>query len=233
MINPFKKQKISEKDSVFVKKDPKSPVSEAFRTLRTSISFASSDMRVILVTSSILGEGKSTVAANLAMVMAQAGNRVLLIDADFRRPTLHYRFGLNNEKGLVNILVKGKALEETVQPGFEGLHLLTSGPIPPNPSELFASDAASEFLSGTKEKYDVVIIDTPPVIAFTDAVILAAKADGVVMVVKANHTKVDLIKDAMDRLKKANANLLGIVLNDVKVKSQQYYSYYYGSSYYG
>jgi protein-tyrosine kinase len=236
MFNFFKSKKniISQGDSVFALTDPKSPVTEAFRTLRTSIGFASTDrnMKLILVTISTPGEGKSTVAANLAMVMAQAGNQVLVVDADLRKPTQHRKFGVINDKGLVNMLVQGKTLEEVVRPGpIEGISLVTSGPIPPNPSELFASEVTSEIFTEMKEKYDVVIIDTPPVIAVTDAVLIAAKVDGVIMVVKANVTKIDLIRDAMERMEKADAKILGVVLNQMKVVAGEYnYYYYYGAT---
>ncbi len=230
----LKKQLISQADSLFALKDPKSPVSEAFRTLRTSIGFASTNrnMKLILVTSATPGEGKSTVAANLAMVMAQAGNKVLIVDADLRKPTQHHKFGIRNDQGLVNMIVQGKTLEEVVQAGpAEGISILTSGPIPPNPSELFASEITSEVLQEMKASYDVVIIDTPPVIAVTDAVLLSAKVDGVIMVVKANVTKVDLIKEAMEIMEKAQGNFLGVVLNHVKIAAGVYnYYYYYGAT---
>lgn len=219
-------------DRLFSLTDPKSPAVEAFRTLRTNIGFASVDrpVKLILVTSSTPEEGKSTVVANLGVVMAQAGNSVLIVDADLRKPTQHHIFEVINSRGLVNIMVQGEELSEVVHPGpIEGISLVTSGPIPPNPSELFASDRMAGFLSGLKEKYDFVLIDSPPVIAVTDPVLLAAQVDGVVLVVKAGVTRVDLINSALEQLKKANHRFLGAVLNRVRVNAGDYnYYYYYG-----
>lgn len=219
---------------LFALNDPRSPVVEAFRTLRTNINFASADRpyKVILVTSPTPSDGKSTVVANLGMVMAQAGNKVLIVDADLRKPTQHRIFEVINSKGLVNLIVQGEELSEVVHAGpIDGLHLITSGPIPPNPSELLVSDRMANLMSELRERYDIVLIDSPPVIAVTDSTLLASKVDGSILVIKSGITRIDLINNALDQLKKANERFLGVVLNQVRVESRDYsYYYYYGGS---
>ncbi|MCL5934898.1 MAG: CpsD/CapB family tyrosine-protein kinase [Firmicutes bacterium] len=229
-----KKNSLTDKNEsgpLFALNDSRSPVAEAFRTLRTNIGFASVDslVRVILVTSPVPEDGKSTVVANLALVMAQAGNRVLLLDADLRKPTQQNIFQAINNKGLVNVLVQGEKLSEVIQPvAIGGVDLVTSGPIPPNPSELLTSDKFSEFLSDAREKYDIILIDSPPVILVTDPVLLASLVDGVILVINAGSTKIDLINSALDQLKKSSGRILGVVLNDVKSNAGYYnYNYYY------
>ncbi len=241
MFNFFKSPKIKKMGRIengsgylYALKDPKSPAVEAFRTLRTNIGFASVDrpVKLILVTSPTPEDGKSTVVANLGMVMAQAGNNVLIVDADLRKPTQHHIFEVINNRGLVNIMVQGEELSGVVRPGpVEGISLVTSGPIPPNPSELFASGKMAEFLSALREKYDVVLIDSPPVVAVTDPVLLAARVDGVILVVKAGVTRIDIINSALEQLKKANERFLGVVLNQVRATGGGYnYYYYYGKT---
>lgn len=221
-------------DKLFALNDPKSPVVEAFRSLRTNISFASVDRpyKIILVTSPTPSDGKSTVTANLAMVMAQAGNSVLLVDADLRKPRQHHIFEIANIKGLVNTMVQNEALSTVIQPGpIDGLSLITSGPIPPNPSELLASNKMAAFLNDVRDDFDIVLIDSPPVIAVTDAALLATRVDGVILVIKSGVTRIDLINNAIEQLKKANEKFLGVVLNQVKITPGDYnYYYYYGNS---
>lgn len=210
--------------------NPKSPIAEQFRTIRTNIQFSSVDkeLQTIIVTSSGPGEGKSTNTANLAVVFAQQGKRVLLIDADLRKPTVHYTFRTENHVGLSNVLTRQLTLEEAVSTtAQEKLWVLSSGPIPPNPSELLGSKNMQVLLEQAKEEYDVIVIDSPPVLAVTDAQILANLADGVVLVVSSGKTERDSAKKAKELLESAQAKILGVVLNNKKAEESHYY-YYYG-----
>lgn len=209
--------------------EPASAASEAYRTLRSNIHFASLDspLKTLLITSTDPGEGKSTTLANLAVTMAQAGNRVLVVDCDLRRPSQHRLFGVPNAAGLTTMMVQGQALEKLpVQPtGVANLSVLTSGPLPPNPSELLGSRRLGEVLAQLKNEADILLVDAPPIIAVADAAILASKVDGVLLVVQANKTRRELAKRAKAMLDKANANLLGVVLNNVKLDSSMYRYY--------
>lgn len=226
-----KKQFKTNVRSLITKFNPKSPISEQYRTIRTNIEFASvdKDLRSLLVTSSGPSEGKSSTTANLGVVFAQQGKRVLLIDGDLRKPTVHYTFKLDNRSGLSTVLVGEKSLEETVKESdVPNLEILTCGPIPPNPSELLGSNAMKQMLQKAQETYDVVIFDTPPVLAVTDAQILSNICDGSIIVARSEQTEYEAIQKAKDLLEPANAKLLGIVLNDVPQKKSNTY-YYYGS----
>lgn len=207
---------------------PKSPQAERFRILRTNISFSSFDeeIQTILVTSSSPGEGKSTVASNLAVTFAQDGKTVLLIDADLRKASIHKKFNISNKYGLTEIISKKMSFSKVVHNYYNHFHILTSGTVPPNPSEMLASKTMKNFISEAKKAYDIVIIDAPPVNAVTDPQILSTVVDGTLFVVRANKTKRDEIVNAKRLLEKVNAKILGSVLNDVKDKSGQYY--YYG-----
>ena len=209
---------------------PKSPIAEQFRTIRTNIQFSSVDeeLQTMIVTSSGPAEGKSTTTANMAVVFAQQGKRVLLIDADLRKPTVHYTFRTENHIGLSNVLTRQASLEEAVTvTAQDKLWVLPSGPIPPNPSELLGSKGMQTLLEQAKDEYDVIILDTPPVLAVTDAQVLANLADGVVLVVSSGKTETDAAKKAKELLESAKAKILGVVLNNKKVQDSQYY-YYYG-----
>lgn len=212
---------------------PRSPLSEAYRAARTNLTFASVDKRIqtMMITSSLPGEGKSTTLANLAVTFAQAGKRTLLVDTDLRKPTLHYYFRLIDHIGLTNVLIGGAKLAEAVQStDIPGLYLLTSGPIPPNPSELIGSAAMRRVIGAMCEQFDLVLFDSPPLLAVADAQILAGQVDGVVLVVKAGSTKRELALKSKDLLIKANALMLGVILNQKKVDRQKDYAYY---QYYG
>lgn len=208
---------------------PKSPISEAYRALRTNIQYTHIDrtLRTLLVTSPGPGDGKSTSVANLAIVMAQMGSKVLLIDADLRRPVLHTVFNLDRRVGLSNVLVGRADIAEAVSPtDIENLHIMPCGALPPNPSELLGSSAMQRTLEALKQDYEVVLFDSPPVIAVTDAAVLARWVDGVFLVVKAGHTSKEAAFRSYALLNQVKAKVLGTLLNSVKVESM-YGSYYY------
>lgn len=201
--------------------EPRSPISEAYRTLRTNLDFAglAKTLKTLVVTSAGVNEGKSTTLANLAVVTAQAGRKVILVDADLRRPRLHQIFGLSNEQGLTTIMMDDSALaapplQET---GVEGLWLLPSGPLPPNPAELMASRRMEEVIAALVERADQVFFDTPPVVAVTDAAVLATKVDGVLLVISAGKTRREYARTAVQRLQQINARLVGAVLTNVQM----------------
>jgi len=223
-----------ENGSPVVNYQPRSPVSEAFRSLRTNIQFASVDipLRTLLVTSPSPQDGKSTVAVNLGASLAQSGYKVGLVEADLRRPQVHKNLGLSNREGISGIFVQPQivlngALRET---SIENLFAMTSGSLPPNPAELLGSDKMSEILQKVSERTDIILLDSPPVMAVTDAAVLAPRVDGVLLVVKPGSTKLAACRQAIDQLHRVGANILGIVLNDVEMNRSRYR--YYRSYYY-
>jgi protein-tyrosine kinase len=227
-----KKQKTlnSNERSLITFFSPRAAISEQYRTIRTNIQFSSVDesIQTIMVTSSGPEEGKSTTVANLAVVFAQTGKKVLLIDADLRKPTVHYTFQVDNLSGLTNVLTKQATMEEAVnETKVENLFVLTSGPIPPNPAELLGSKAMDELLVSSLETYDIVIFDTPPVLAVTDAQILANKCDGTILVVNSGKTEIEPAVKSKELLLSSKGKLLGVVLNQKNANDSQYY-YYYG-----
>ncbi len=212
--------------------NPKSPISEAYRTLRTNIQFSSVDrpIRTLLITSSGPTEGKSTTAANLAVVMAQTGQTVVLVDTDLRRPTLHRIFGLPNAVGLTTALLSGAdpTLDGYVQPTkIENLYVLTSGPLPPNPSELLGSQRMQELIRRLQQEADILVFDSPPALAVTDAAVLARQLDGVLMIIDAGETRQPLAQRACEELSKVGARILGVALNKLSTGRSSYYYYYY------
>lgn len=223
-------------NNLIAREDPKSPVSEAFRTIRTNIQFSSvnNSLQTIVFTSCTQDEGKSTVVANLGIVMAQAGHKVILLDCDFRNPTQHKLFQLHN-KGLSNCVASGTDVFEIIQhSGTPGLDVLTSGPVAPNPSEILASDRMKEVLSALKNQYDYVLVDMPPILPVTDAAVMASRVDGVIMITAWNHDAPAVAKEAKTRLEQAGAKILGVILNKVEVASKGYgygYGYYYNYGY--
>lgn len=209
---------------------PKSTISEQFRTIRTNIDFSliDTELKTLMVTSSSPGEGKSTTAANLAVVLAQQGKKVLLVDADLRKPTVQYTFRVNNTLGLTSVLTRQQTMEDAVRTtDIDHLSVLPSGPIPPNPAELLGSVAMIGFIKQATEVYDTVVFDTPPVLAVTDAQVMTNQCDGTVLVVRSGHTENEAALQAKELLNKAKGKLLGVVLNRKPVKSSNYY-YYYG-----
>lgn len=213
--------------------EPKSPVAEAYRTLRTNIHFLGLEdsLKTILVTSPGPGEGKSTTTANLAVILAQAGKQVLLLDCDLRKPVVHKIFELSNQVGMTNVLVDRLPLEKGVQETeIQGLRVVTSGPVPPNPSELLDSPRMGELLEEVHTLADIVLIDSPPVLVVTDAAILGAMVSGVILVVNQGTARIDATKQAKKTLENTSAKILGVVLNGVEVPTGDYhYYYYYGS----
>jgi capsular exopolysaccharide synthesis family protein len=211
--------------------DPKSPISEQYRTIRTNIQYSSVDkeIKTLMVTSSGPAEGKSTTVANLAVVFAQLGKKVLLVDADLRKPTVHRTFGVNNLFGFTTVLTKQATLGSTVlETDEKDLYILTSGPIPPNPAELISSKSMEQFIEEAKEQFDYVLFDTPPLLAVADPQILANKVDASIYVVFSGKTDIDQAKKAKELLQNAQSKLVGVVLNHKEVKNNGYY-YYYGA----
>ncbi len=202
---------------------PRSAISEAYRTLLTSIDFAGLDkpIRTLMLTSASPEEGKSSTLANLAVVAAQEGRKVIVVDCDLRRPSLHTIFSLPNGEGLTTALMSAEALKSPPlrSVGVDGLSVLTSGPIPPNPLELLGSRRMQELLAGLAERADLVLVDAPPVVAVADAAILASKVDAVLLVVQAGRAKRDYVERAKALLEKANARIIGAALTNVQADS--------------
>ncbi len=218
--------------------NPMAAASEAYRGLRTSVQFSRPDVMVktILVTSANPSEGKSTTAANLALVMAQAGRRVLLVDGDLRKPTAHRKFGVAREPGLVQMLFEETptTFDDLPEPA-DDLYVLTAGRIVPNPSELLGSKRMRDLINQMRDQFDIVIFDAPPVLAATDAVLLSTQADATLLVARAGQTRDYEIQSALQELGGVGASVIGTVLNGFDVsKSYGYkykYAYRYGSDY--
>lgn len=201
---------------------------EAFRQLRTNLQFVDIEkpVQVLVVTSSVAGEGKSSTSANLAMTFGEAGKRVLLVEGDLRRPVLAEMFGLEGSAGLTNVLAGQVDFDEVVQPwGTGGLDFLASGPIPPNPSELLGSEHMVSFIAEARRRYDVVIIDTAPLLPVTDGAVTAARSDGAVVVVRYGHTRTGEVERAVDSLRAVDARVLGTVLNRSPLKGEDGHTY--------
>lgn len=213
-----------------VEKKPKSIPAESYRVLRTNIQYSSIDKRIkrILVTSSEPGEGKSTTTGNLALTFSQDEKKVLLIDCDLRKPSIHKKFRISNNIGLSDVILDNSKLDKALIKRNDYLDILPAGKVPPNPSELLGSKALEDLLDELGKKYDLVILDTPPVHAVTDAQILSTKVDGVILVVRAERTKKESVISAKAALDKVNANILGTVLNGGESSKGKYY-YYYGN----
>jgi len=233
--------------------DPKSPVAEAYRTLRTNIQFARMERsgKVLVVSSPTLQEGKTTTIVNLALTMAQSGQKTLLVGANMRRPSIHRFFGIEREPGLSNILVGSAQWRDCIRtvadilmgrfemedimaaPGLDNLHIIEAGPVPANPSELLSTPAMTGFLHSVRDVYDVVLVDTPPILPVTDSAIVASQADGVVLVYQAGKVGRLVLKRAKVHVENVGGKVWGVVLNDVKTEIAgyaytQYYTHYYG-----
>ena len=211
-----------------VDKLPKSITAESYRSLRTNIQYSSIDKQVktLVVTSSNAGEGKSTVAGNLAYTFFQNGKRVLIIDCDIRKPSLHRKFNVSNEEGLTDVLVGTSKLNNVMKKIDDNLYLLTTGTLPPNPAEIIGSNTMENFLEQCKINFDYIILDTPPILPVTDSKLLAIKADATVVVVRSEVSKSKHVSQAFKELEKVNANIIGTILNDVEMYSEKlYYDY--------
>lgn len=225
--------------NTIVLSNSKSRVAEAFRTLRTNIQFSSldNDIKSMVVTSAAPCEGKSTIAINLAITLAQAGKKVVLLDCDLRKPVVHKKLGVTNEKGITNVLIGSAKLDDCIaESEISNLHVLTAGDVPPNPSELLGSKKMKSLLEELEGLFDVVIIDSPPVIAVTDAQIISAISKGTILVAAYGQTEKSAILKAKELLVQVNAHILGVVINKVIENNQsrkygKYYKKYYGSYY--
>lgn len=207
--------------SLITHTNPRSPVAESYRQLRTNLWFASHDRarRTIMVTSTSSDEGKTTTLANLAVTIAQTGRSVVLVDCDLRRPSLHEPFRLDNSAGLTNLFIAGVPLKSMLQDtGIPDLRLLPSGPLPPNPSELLGGTRMLEVIDALKDEADFVLFDAPPIVAVTDAAVLATRMDAVLLVLRAGRTKRELALRARAQLEKVQANLLGVVLTNATIE---------------
>lgn len=240
MLKPMKKnkknRKLNQGSSLITVTKPNDIVSEQFKTIRTNIKFSMIDQsfKSIMVTSSGENEGKSTISANLASVIADTGQRVLLIDADLRKPTIHRTFNISSRIGLTSILTENDLdLMDTVQYSKEAnVYLLPAGIVPPNPSELLASKRMVEVLNELEVNFDIIIIDTPPIMAVTDAQIVSNLVDGVVLVVREDVSERNAVKKSVELLNVAGANILGAVYNAADThKGRNYYGYSYKSEY--
>ena len=226
---------VEEDEEPITVRQPRSPVSEAYRSLRTSIQYASVDypIKTLLVTSSLPGEGKSTVSINLAIVLAQSGLRVILVDADLRRPVIHKRLNLSNRGGLTSLFVFSPDEVVSSLQAFENVSdmmVMTSGSLPPNPSELFMSERMNQILEKLKRAADIIIIDSPPLMVVTDAAVLAPRVDGVLMAIKPGETKLSACQQSVQQLQQVGGNLIGVVMNGITEKGMR--SYYYKNGYY-
>ena len=220
---------------LITKKHSKSPVSEAYRTIRTNVQFSAvnKDLKTIVITSATPNEGKSTTISNLGVVMAQAGQKVVIMDCDFRNPTQHKIFQLPN-KGLSNCIAMHKSVMDIIQhTDVEDLDVLTSGPVAPNPSEILSSKRMDEVLEVLSKEYDYILIDAPPILPVTDAAVMASKVDGVILLTAWGAINPEVARDAKNRLVQAGANIIGVILNKVEVSAPgNGYGYGYGYGYY-
>jgi capsular exopolysaccharide synthesis family protein len=216
---------------------PKSDISESYRALRTAIllSASGSPPKVMLITSALPQEGKTTTSINTAVVLAQKGARVLLIDADLRRPSIHKVFNIKPKVGLSTLLTGSSKVENTIThvPQLPNLFLLPAGPPPPHPAELLGSTIMKKYIAEWREQYDHVIFDTPPALSVTDSILLSVDMDCVVLVVRSGNTTKAALRRTRELLDQVNARVLGLVVNAVDVDSPDYYHYYYYGSKYG
>ncbi|MGR5929466.1 CpsD/CapB family tyrosine-protein kinase [Bacillus pacificus] len=226
-----KKKNHRQRRQLITHQQPKSPISEQYRNIRTNIEFAAVDKNLhsLMVTSANPSEGKTTTTANMAVVFAQQGKKVLLIDADMRKPAMHQMFQVDNIFGLTNVLTHSERLEKCVQTtSVDNLHFLACGPIPPNPAELLGSKSMQELLAQAYSTYDLVIFDLPPILAVTDAQIMANVCDASILVVRSESTDKETAVKAKGLLESAKGKLLGVVLNDREREQGLYY--YYGAN---
>lgn len=228
-----KKEKSIEENELIVHYDPKSPISEGIRTIRTNLQFATvnGNLKTIMVTSSMPGEGKSFTSANLAVAFAQDGNKVLLIDCDMRKGRLNKIFNIGNNKGLSNLLIDNieknykKYIKKT---DIKNLSVIPSGVVPPNPSELLNSDANKELIKILEQEYDYIIFDCVPINGLPDSLIMAGIVDKTLIVCSEGKTPIDLLQKTKNSLQNVDTNIAGIIVNKTKNKYNKYYGHYYG-----
>ena len=229
MVSSWKKGKDA---VVAVSSDSASPAAEAYQSLRTSLQFVSQahELRTLLVTSPAAAEGKTSVVANLGAVFARAGERVVLVSCDLRRPRLGELFGLDEKSGLTTVLRGERTLEQELQqvPGYDCLRVLGAGVVPPNPAELLNGPKATQVFAALRENFDLVLVDSPPVLPVTDAMVLSTYADGTLVVVAAGRTRQAALHRTAERFAQAKAPLVGIVLNQVTKENGYGYGYGYG-----
>jgi non-specific protein-tyrosine kinase len=226
----------SEKESPITITDPRSPTAEAYRTLRTNVNYASVDkpLRTVMVTSAEPGEGKSTTICNLGVVLAQNGTKVIITDCDLRHPRVHKYFGLSNRLGLTALFMKTSDVSTGIRQktDVENLTVVTTGLLPPNPAELLGSQKMQKIVESMHQAADMVLLDTPPVLAVTDAAVLAPTVDGVLLVVRPGKTRISALRLTLEQLQQVNAHVLGIVLNDIDLRGRPYaYRYHYYRNY--
>lgn len=225
------KENNSERPSLITLTRPSSVIAEQFRTIRTNIQFSmvDQDLKTVVVTSAGPGAGKSTISANLAVTFASQGKKVLLVDADMRKPTVHKTFRLPNHDGLTTLLTERDVQISDIahRVPTEGLSIITSGVIPPNPSELLASKRMDHLMNELEQIFDLVIFDMPPVVAVTDAQVMASKVDGTIFVIPKGLTNKDMVLKSKDLLEKVHANVIGAIFNRVEILGDNNY-YYYG-----
>jgi len=233
-ILPNVSRKLHANPAVCVRDNPRAPIGEAYRMLQGGLRFLRADkkLKVIVVTSAIASEGKSTISSNLAITMAQLGRRVLLVDADMRRPSQHTAWQLTNDRGLSNILVGESTVEQAIRPIIPNLSLITAGVIPPDPVAIIDSQDMADLIQAWSKSYDYVIIDSPPVLAVIDALLIAKLVDGLLMVARPGVLNVRSASRAKAVLSQAGINVLGMVTNDASGDDSSYYmyNYYYTSS---
>ena len=226
----------SRKGELFVKNHPKSPVSEAYRFVRTNLNYMNPDnpLQVIGITSTAEQEGKSTVSANLGKALSLDLDKVIIVDADLRKPMLNRFFDITGDSGLSDYLSGDLKYEDIIkETGEDNLDIITTGPIPPNPAELLGSKKMKNLIKKLRKDYDKIIVDTPPVMPVSDPVILAPLIDGIILVVAANQTPIELLKKSKSMLDNVNANVIGTILNKYPADTGNKYSkdhYYYGKN---
>jgi capsular exopolysaccharide synthesis family protein len=216
---------------------PKSGFSESYRSIRTAflLSGATPQLKTIILTSPLPLEGKSASVCNFAVTLAQAGKKVLILDADLRKPRQHRIFGIKNLHGLTNHLTAGEEMKELIKATrVPGVLIVNAGPVPPNPSELLGSEKMAEFIGQTKRHFDFILIDTPPVLAVSDALVLGPLVDGAILVVWSGKTPRDALRSAREKLDMVQVKTLGVIINHQSLKEQGYHykKYYHAYSHY-